>query len=131
MRRPTPDLAPRRTLEITRAERPVARDAIQHLRPVILGRQGRAPGPLFHLCAQALALALPQGPDCHGQDDGVVGKVLKNQPIPRQQAFQHPGPILRVPAPQDMVMGAGNHAQGVELHHAKPLDNSRQPSLTQ
>ncbi len=56
--------------------------------------------------------------------------MLKDQAIAGQQSVQHRLPVILIAAPQDMVMGAGNNLNAVQLHKAEFADDIHQIQRT-
>ena len=93
---------------------------------------GLAPGRIQHRAVPprpldtrllAAKLSPPHRIKFHRQHRGIVREVLEQPAFVCQQPVEHWLAVTLIAAPDDVVMGAGDHANRIELHKSEPLDD--------
>ena len=80
--------------------------------------------------AQSPELALPHRVELDWQDRGIMGEMFEHRTVLAEQSVEHWFAIILVAAPQDMMMGAGDILDRVELDKAETADHLRQIERT-
>ena len=79
--------------------------------------------PFGHFDGHAAELALPHRVGFHGYERGVVGEMFKDLAVFAKQRPKLFFTIVRVARPQDVMVGAGHVADGVDLYEAQIADD--------
>ena len=82
------------------------------------------PFPFADFGFKAGELATPCGVEVHGQDRGIMREMLEDGPLGREQFFEHGFTVMLGTAPEDVMVGAGDDLNRVELDIAELLDNA-------
>ena len=103
-------------------QRPLCRDPRLYLFAADLRCRFFERGIARHLLAQSPELALPHRVKFHRQDRSVMGKMFEHRPVLAEHLVEHRFAIILVAAPQDMMVGAGDILDRVELDIAEAAD---------